>query len=201
MTVAKARRAHLERQTRETRVAVDVDVDGTGVAEISTGVGFLDHLWDAVARHGLFDITVRAEGDLPVDSHHTAEDVAIALGRAFDQALGDRRGVVRIAHAYAPLDEALALAVIDVSGRGHGEVEAPIVEPMLGTLDSDMVRHMLVSFAVEARLTIHARVLAGQNGHHRAEALYKAFARALDAATRHDPRLGDSIPSTKGTLT
>ncbi len=201
MITPSARRAHLERQTRETRIAVDVDVDGTGIAEISTGIGFLDHLWDAVARHGLFDLRIKAEGDLHVDSHHTAEDVAILLGRAFDQALGDRRGIVRIAHAYAPLDEALALAVVDVSGRGHGEVDAPITEPMLGSLDSDLVRHMLVSFAVEARLTLHARVLAGQNGHHRAEALYKAFARALDAATRRDERLGNSVPSTKGTLT
>jgi len=178
-----------------------VDIDGTGMAEISTGIGFLDHLWEAVARHGLFDLRIKAEGDLHVDSHHTAEDVAILLGRAFDQALGDRRGIVRIAHAYAPLDEALALAVVDISGRGHGEVDAPIAEPTLGSLDADMVRHMLVSFAVEARLTLHARVLAGQNGHHRAEALYKAFARALDAATRRDERLGSSVPSTKGTLT
>ncbi|MGH2460573.1 MAG: imidazoleglycerol-phosphate dehydratase HisB [Chloroflexota bacterium] len=200
MTTVQPRRAHLERATRETRIAVDLDVDGSGAASIHTGIGFLDHLWDAVARHGLFDITVKAEGDLGVDSHHTAEDVAILLGRALDQALADRRGIVRIAHAYAPLDEALALAVIDVSGRGHGEIDAPIAEPMLGALDSDLVRHMLVSFAVEARLTLHARVLAGQNGHHRAEALYKAFARALDGATRLDPRLGDVVPSTKGTL-
>ncbi len=200
MTTERIRRAHLERVTRETRIAVDVDVDGSGAATIHTGVGFLDHLWDAVARHGMFDLNVTADGDLHIDSHHTAEDVAILLGRAFDQALGDRRGIVRIAHAYAPLDEALALAVVDVSGRGHGEIDAPIVEPMLGTLDSDLVRHMLVSFAVEARLTLHARILAGQNGHHRAEALYKAFARALDAATRLDARLGDAVPSTKGTL-
>ncbi len=200
MTTERIRRAHLERVTRETRIAVDVDVDGSGAATIHTGVGFLDHLWDAVARHGMFDLNVTADGDLHIDSHHTAEDVAILLGRAFDQALGDRRGIVRIAHAYAPLDEALALAVVDVSGRGHGEIDAPIAEPMLGTLDSDLVRHMLVSFAVEARLTLHARILAGQNGHHRAEALYKAFARALDAATRLDARLGDAVPSTKGTL-
>src|SRR5258708_5789049 len=194
------RRAGLERNTRETRITVDVDVDGTGRANVRTGVGFLNHLVDAVARHGLFDIDVVAEGDLDVDSHHTAEDVAICLGRAFDRALGDRRGITRIAHAYAPLDEALALAVVDVSGRGFAEVEAGIVEPKLGDLDSDLVRHMLASFAVEARLTLHARVIAGQNGHHRAEALFKAFARALDAATRLDPRLEGVIPSTKGTL-
>lgn len=200
MSEAHHRRAHLERQTRETRVVVDVDIDGIGRSEIQTGIGFLDHLWDAVARHGLFDLTVHAEGDLQVDSHHTAEDVAIALGRAFQQALGDCRGITRIAHAYAPLDEALALAVVDVSGRGHAEVDAPIAEPTLGALDSDLVRHMLVSFAVEARLTLHARIICGQNGHHRAEALFKAFARALDAATRRDPRLGEVIPSTKGIL-
>lgn len=195
-----ARRAQLERKTRETSIMVAVQIDGSGRAEVSTGVGFLDHLLDAFARHGQFDVTVRAEGDLQIDSHHTAEDVAILLGRAFDQALGDRRGIVRIAHAYAPLDEALALAVIDISGRGYAEVDAPIAEPMLGALESDLVRHMLASFAVEAKLTLHAQILTGRNGHHRAEALFKAFARALDAATRIDPRLGDTVPSTKGVL-
>jgi len=199
-TVIAPRRAQLERKTRETSIAVAVNVDGTGRADIATGIGFLDHLLDAVARHGLFDLTVKAEGDRHIDSHHTAEDVAILLGRAFDSALGDRRGIVRIAHAYAPLDEALGFAVIDISGRGHAEVDAEIREPMLGTLESDMVRHVLSSFAVEAKLTLHAKVLAGANGHHRAEALFKAFARALDAATRLDPRLGDSVPSTKGIL-
>jgi imidazoleglycerol-phosphate dehydratase len=198
--VAGPRRAHLERHTRETRISVDVSVDGSGQADIKTGIGFVDHLWDAVARHGVFDLVVRAEGDLPVDSHHTAEDVAILLGRAFDRALGDRRGIVRIAHAYAPLDEALALAVVDISGRGHAEVEAGLADPRLGDLDSDMVQHMLESFAVEARITLHASVVTGRNAHHRAEALFKAFARALDGATRLDPRLDDAVPSTKGTL-
>jgi imidazoleglycerol-phosphate dehydratase len=192
--------ARLERETRETRIAVEVNVDGTGRATVRTGIGFLNHLIDAIARHGLFDLDVTAEGDLDVDSHHTAEDVAICLGRAFDRALGDRSGITRIAHAYAPLDEALALAVVDVSGRGFADVESGIAEPHLGELDSDMVRHMLASFAIEARLTLHARVIAGQNGHHRAEALVKAFARALDAATRRDPRLEGVIPSTKGSL-
>jgi imidazoleglycerol-phosphate dehydratase len=199
-TTENLRRGRVERKTRETSVSVEVAIDGSGQADVSTGIGFLDHLLDAVARHGVFDLTVRAEGDTHVDSHHTAEDVAITFGRAFDQALGDRRGIARIAHAYAPLDEALALVVIDVSGRGHAEVDAPIAEPRLGDLDSDLVRHTLASFAVEARLTLHAKVLAGQNGHHRAEALIKAFARALDAATRIDPRLGDAVPSTKGVL-
>ena len=195
-----SRRAQLERRTRETSIVVAVNIDGTGQADVQTGIGFLDHMLDAIARHGMFDLTVRAEGDLSVDSHHTAEDVAILMGRAFDQALGDRRGITRIAHAYAPLDEALALAVIDISGRGHAEIDAPIREPMLGTLDADMVRHFFVSFAVEAKLTLHGQVLSGDNGHHRAEALFKAFARALDAATRIDLRLGDAVPSTKGTL-
>jgi imidazoleglycerol-phosphate dehydratase len=199
-TESDRRRARLERKTRETNVVVEVAVDGTGTADVATGIGFLDHLLDAIARHGVFDLYVRAEGDLHVDSHHTAEDVFIALGRAFDQALGDRRGIVRIAHAYAPLDEALAFAVIDVSGRGHAEVDATFADPRLGTLDSDLVRHMLAAFAVEARITLHARVLAGQNTHHRAEALVKAFARALDAATRIDPRLEGVVPSTKGVL-
>lgn len=194
------RRARLERKTRETNVVVEVAIDGSGAADVATGIGFLDHLLDAIARHGVFDLYVRAEGDLQVDSHHTAEDVFIALGRAFDQALGDRRGIVRIAHAYAPLDEALALAVIDVSGRGHAEIDATFADPRLGELDSDLVRHGLASFAVESRLTLHAKVLTGQNSHHRAEALVKAFARALDAATRIDPRLEGVVPSTKGVL-
>jgi imidazoleglycerol-phosphate dehydratase len=196
----RARIARVERETRETRIAVEVNVDGSGRAKVRTGVGFLNHLIEAIARHGLFDLDVVAEGDLDVDSHHTAEDVAICLGRAFDRALGDRSGITRIAHAYAPLDEALALAVVDISGRGFAEVESGIFEPRLGELDSDMVRHMLASFAVEARLTLHARVIAGQNGHHRAEALVKAFARALDSATRLDPRLEGVVPSTKGSL-
>ena len=194
------RRSQLERQTRETTISVDVTIDGSGRSDVRTGIGFVDHLLDAFARHGVFDLTIRVEGDLNVDSHHTAEDVAILLGRAFDRALGDRRGIVRIAHAYAPLDEALALAVIDVSGRGHAQVDAGLSDPRLGDLDSDMVQHMLRSFAVEARLTLHASVVTGRNAHHQAEALFKAFARALDAATRLDPRLGDTIPSTKGTL-
>lgn len=194
------RKARLERNTRETRVVVEVVIDGSGKSDVSTGVGFLDHLLDAVARHGVFDLFVRAEGDLQVDSHHTAEDVFIALGRGFDQALGDRSGIVRIAHAYAPLDEALAFAVVDISGRGYGQVDATFSDPRLGTLDSDLVRHMLASFAVESRMTLHAKILEGTNTHHRAEALVKAFARALDAATRIDPRLEGIVPSTKGVL-
>ena len=195
------RSATVERVTRETKIRVDLDLDGTGQAQVRTGIGFLDHLVGALARHGVFDLSVQAEGDLVVDSHHTAEDVAIALGRAFDRALGERRGIVRIAHAYAPLDEALALVVVDLSGRGYAVVDAAFAEPKLGDLDSDMVRHFLESLAIEGRMNVHASVVAGQNAHHKAEALFKALARALDAASRIDPRLGGAVPSTKGTLT
>ena len=194
------RRAVLERNTRETQIAVEVNVDGTGRADVHTGIGFFDHMLDAVARHGLFDLTVRVEGDLHVDSHHVVEDTGIALGRAFDRALGERRGIVRMGHAYAPLDEALALVVIDVSGRGYAVVNAELADTRIGTMDADMVRHFFESFAIEARMNVHAQLLAGRNAHHQAEALFKAFARALDAATRIDPRLGDAVPSTKGTL-
>jgi imidazoleglycerol-phosphate dehydratase len=195
------RSATVERATRETKIRVDLDLDGTGQVQIRTGIGFLDHLVGALARHGVFDLSVQAEGDLVVDSHHTAEDVAIALGRAFDRALGERRGIVRIAHAYAPLDEALALVVVDLSGRGYAVVDAALAEPKLGDLDSDMVRHFLETLAIEGRMNVHARVVAGQNAHHKAEALFKALARALDAASRIDPRLDGAVPSTKGTLT
>lgn len=194
------RRASIERATRESRVAVELNVDGTGQSQVSTGIGFLDHMLDALARHGLFDLVVKAEGDLHVDSHHTAEDVAITLGRAFDRALGERRGIVRIAHAYAPLDEALARVVVDVGGRGYAVVEAEFDGPRIGDLDSDLVRHFLESLAVEGRLNVHAQVLAGRNDHHRAEALFKALARALDAATTVDERLGGQVPSTKGVI-
>lgn len=194
------RRAAIERATRETRIAIELNVDGRGESRISTGLGFLDHMLDALARHGLFDLTVRAEGDLQVDSHHTAEDVAIALGRAFDRALGERRGIARIAHAYAPLDEALARVVVDVGGRGYAVVDAEFSGSRIGDLDADMLRHFLESLAIEGRLSIHAQVLDGRNDHHRAEALFKALARALDAATRVDERLAGQVPSTKGVI-
>jgi len=194
------RRATIERATRESRIYIELNVDGTGQSDVSTGVGFLDHMLDALARHGLFDLKVKAEGDLHVDSHHTAEDVAIALGRAFDRALGERRGIVRIAHAYAPLDEALARAVVDVGGRGYAVVGAIFSSPRIGDLDSDLIRHFVESLAIEGRMNVHAEVLAGRNDNHRAEALVKALARALDAATRADDRLGGQVPSTKGVI-
>lgn len=198
--VGGGRRARLERATRESRITVELDLDGTGQSRVRTGIGFLDHMLTALARHGLFDLTIEAEGDLEVDSHHTTEDLAISLGRAFDRALGERRGIVRIAHAYAPLDEALALVVVDVGGRGYPVVKAGFSGARIGDLDSDLIVHFIESLAIEGRMNIHAEVMAGRNDHHRAEALFKALARALDAATRVDARLGGQVPSTKGVI-
>jgi len=194
------RRAVVERQTGETSVRVELNLDGRGVAEVATGIGFLDHMLHALARHGLFDLVVQATGDLRVDEHHTAEDVAIVLGRALDGALGDRAGIRRMAHAFVPLDEALALVAVDIGGRGYAVVDAALAGPRLGTLDADLVRHFFETLAREGRINVHARVMAGENDHHKAEALFKALARALDQATQLDERLGGTVPSTKGTL-
>jgi len=198
--MAEPRSARVERQTRETTVSVELRLDGAGAAAVATGLPFFDHMLDAFARHGLFDLTVRAEGDLQVEAHHTVEDIGIALGRAVNEALGERRGIVRTAHAYVPLDEALARVVVDCGGRGYAVVDAPLAGELVGGVDADMFRHFLESFAIEARLNLHASVLAGVNTHHKVEALFKALARALDGATRLDPRLGDQVPSTKGVL-
>jgi len=194
------RAASLRRETKETQVSARFAIDGTGVARISTGIGFLDHLLDALARHGRFDIDVEATGDLHVDAHHTAEDVAIVLGRAFAKAVGDAAGIVRMGEATVPLDEALVQAVVDISGRPFAAVDLPFAGEMIGRLPTEMVRHVLRSFATEARITLHVRLLAGENDHHRAEAAFKALARALDAATRPDPRIAGVVPSTKGVL-
>ena len=198
--MATERRGKEGRETKETRVSVEVNLDGTGQADIATGVGMLDHLLEQIAKHSLIDITIKAEGDLQIDPHHTAEDVAICLGRALKQALGQRRGIVRFAHAVVPLDEALALVAIDVSGRGYAALELDWTGERVGELPTDLVGHMLWSIATEARLTLHARILAGASDHHKAEAVFKALARALGAATRLDPRLAGQVPSTKGTL-
>jgi imidazoleglycerol-phosphate dehydratase len=198
--VSDGRRAEIERTTRETSVQVILNVDGTGESDISTGVPFLDHMLDAFARHGLFDLHVRASGDLAVEAHHTVEDVGIALGRAVNAALGERRGIVRTGHSYVPLDEALALVVVDCGGRGYAVIDAALGDAIVGGVDADMFRHLLESLAIEARINLHARILAGVNAHHKVEALFKALGRALDAATRRDDRLGDAIPSTKGVV-
>ncbi|MBN1656797.1 MAG: histidinol-phosphate transaminase [Anaerolineae bacterium] len=193
------RKAEVERRTGETDAWVNLDLDGTGRYDVNTGLGFLDHMLAQVAAHGVFDLAVEARGDLEVDAHHTVEDVAIALGQALDRALGERRGVVRMGHAYAPLDEALARVVIDLSGRPYSVVEVAFDAPRLGAMDADLVIHFLETLAVHGRLSLHAAVLYGRNDHHRAEALFKALGRALAAATRFDPRRG-GVPSTKGVL-
>jgi histidinol-phosphate aminotransferase len=195
----RGRRASIQRRTGETEVAVGLGLDGTGRYEVHTGLGFLDHMLAQIAAHGLFDLTVQATGDLEVDEHHTVEDVAIGLGQALDAALGDRRGLVRMGHAYAPLDEALAHVVVDLSGRPYAVIEVEFATPRIGAVGTDLIPHFLETLAVQARLSLHARVLYGRNDHHKAEALFKALGRALDAATRLDPRR-ESVPSTKGVL-
>jgi histidinol-phosphate aminotransferase len=193
------RLAQIRRQTRETDVAVTLDLDGTGRCEASTGLGFLDHMLAQFAAHGLFDLEVLAQGDLEIDEHHTVEDVAITLGQALDSALGDRKGIVRMGQAYAPLDEALAQVVVDLSGRPYAVVDVQFATPRIGTVGTDLVVHFLETLAFQARMSLHARVVYGRNDHHKAEALFKALGRALDAASRHDPRRRD-VPSTKGVL-
>jgi imidazoleglycerol-phosphate dehydratase len=194
------RTATLHRQTAETDITLTLNLDGSGRHTLATGVGFLDHLLTHVAVHGLFDLEVRAAGDLHVDAHHTVEDVALALGQALAEALGDKRGLVRLGSAYVPMDEALAFLAVDLSGRPYAVVEAAWHSPMLGQMPTSLVAHFLESFASAARLNLHARVLYGRDDHHQAEALFKALGRALDAATQIDPRRAGQIPSTKGTL-
>lgn len=194
------RTATVERTTGETSVSLTLTVDGMGKADIATGIGFLDHMLTLFAKHGLFDLSVSAQGDLHVDEHHTAEDVCICLGRALDQALGERRGIVRTAHSYVPMDETLALVAVDLGGRPYCVFNAEFATPRVGQLGTDLMFHLFESIAIHGRLNLHARIEYGRNDHHKVEGLFKAFGRALDAATRLDPRLEGSIPSTKGAL-
>ncbi len=190
----------MKRETAETDVSVTLSLDGEGVYDVSTGNGFLDHMVSQVARHGLFDITLHAKGDLETGWHHLVEDVAIMLGRAFHQALGEARGIRRMGHALVPLDEALAMVVVDCSGRPYAVVETGLEGVMVETLPGDLIRHFLESFAIEGKINLHAKVLAGESPHHKAEALCKALARALRDAVDLDPRAPGQVPSTKGTL-
>jgi imidazoleglycerol-phosphate dehydratase len=194
------RTASVERTTNETRVALTIDLDGRGNADINTGIGFLDHMLTLMASHGLMDLTVQAAGDLHIDEHHTAEDVMICLGRAIDQALGDRRGIVRTWHSYVPMDEALALTVVDLGGRPYCVFDAEFSSPSVGTLATDLIFHLLESVAIHGRMNLHARVLYGRNDHHKVEGLFKSLGRALSGAWRIDDRRSD-VPSTKGTPT
>jgi len=195
------RRATIERTTGETTVALELNLDGMGKTQIATGVGFLDHMLTLFASHGMFDLTVQAQGDLHVDEHHTAEDVCLCLGKAIDQALGDRRGIVRTAHAYVPMDETLGFVALDLSGRPYCVLHADFATPRVGQLGTDLIEHLFESIAIQGRMNLHARIEYGRNDHHKVEALFKAFARALDAATTLDPRRAGMIPSTKGTVT
>jgi imidazoleglycerol-phosphate dehydratase len=192
--------ATVKRDTAETRIAVEWNLDGAGRASLATGVPFLDHMLDQVARHGMTDLVVRAEGDLHIDAHHTVEDVGITMGQALRQAVGDKAGLVRYGHAYVPLDEALSRVVIDLSGRPGLEFHVPFARSMVGTFDVDLVHEFFQGFANHAHVTLHVDGLRGQNAHHQAETVFKAFGRALRMAVSRDPRAGGTVPSTKGSL-
>jgi imidazoleglycerol-phosphate dehydratase len=194
------RTASLKRETTETAIEVTVDLDGTGIADIETGVGFFDHMLTHVARHGMIDLRVRARGDLHIDDHHTVEDVGIALGCCVREALGDKRGITRYADVHVPMDEALTRCAIDVSGRSFLVFRAPFTAPKIGTFDTQLVEEWFRAFAMNAGITLHVETLYGSNDHHIAEGSFKALARALRAAVAIDPRQADRVPSTKGTL-
>ena len=195
-----ARTATITRTTKETDITVELDLDGTGTVEVDTGIGFFDHMLDAFGRHGLFDLHVKAKGDLHVDGHHTVEDVGIVLGQAFATAIGDKRGIVRYGDIALPMDEALVLAAVDFSGRGGLFWKMDVPYQMVGAFDSTLAKEFFIAFATNAGLTLHVQQLAGENVHHIVEALFKAVARALRTAVAIDSRASDALPSTKGAL-
>jgi imidazoleglycerol-phosphate dehydratase len=194
------RKASLDRKTTETQIAVSINLDGTGNYDLKSGVGFLDHMLELLARHSLIDIKVRAKGDTHIDFHHTTEDIGIALGQAFAKALGDRKGIRRYADCFLPMDEALTRAAIDVSGRPYLIWKVEFSRPKIGEFDTELVREWFQAFAMNAGVTLHVETLYGDNCHHIAESCFKALARVLRAATEIDPRQKDRIPSTKGSL-
>lgn len=191
------RAASITRETSETKISVELAIDGRGKFEITTGSKMFDHMLSHIAQHGLFDIKIQASG---WDQHHLVEDVAISLGKALSQALGDKKGIVRMGHALVPMDEALAMVAVDIGGRGYAVIDAKFRRKKIGDMESDLVAHFLQAFAHEGRLNLHARILSGGNDHHMAEAIFKALGRALDAATKVDKRLGQKVPSTKGVI-
>jgi imidazoleglycerol-phosphate dehydratase len=192
--------AFVQRNTSETQIGVRVNLDGTGLATLSTGIGFFDHMLDQIARHGLIDLEIKAVGDLHIDGHHTVEDVGITLGQAFAQAVGDKKGIRRYGHAYVPLDEALSRVVIDFSGRPGLHMRVPFKSGMVGGFDTQLAFEFFQGFVNHAGVTLHIDNLHGENAHHQAETVFKAFARAIRMALERDPRMGDVIPSTKGSL-
>ena len=195
-----ARIAEVHRRTSETDIRVRIDLDGSGAAQLHTGIGFFDHMLEQIARHGLIDLTIEAQGDLHIDGHHTVEDVGITLGQAFAQAVGDKKGIRRYGHAYVPLDEALSRVVVDFSGRPGLHMRVDFKSGMIGTLDTQLVYEFFQGFVNHAGVTLHIDNLQGDNAHHQCETIFKAFARALRAALELDPRMAGVIPSTKGSL-
>ncbi|HAF00470.1 MAG TPA: imidazoleglycerol-phosphate dehydratase HisB [Methylophilaceae bacterium] len=194
------RQAEVSRNTLETKITVTVNVDGTGISQFNTGLGFLDHMLDQVARHGMMDISVQAQGDLHIDAHHTVEDIGITFGQAFLKALGDKKGINRYGHAYVPLDEALSRVVLDLSGRPGLEFNCEFTRAVIGEFDVDLIHEFFQGFVNHALVTLHVDNLKGHNSHHQAETIFKAFGRALRMAATHDMRMAGITPSTKGSL-
>lgn len=195
--MAQKRTATITRKTGETQISVTFTLDGSGKFDIQTGSNMFDHMLTHIAHHGLFDIKIKASG---WDQHHLVEDVAIALGQALNKALGDKKGITRMGHAIVPMDEAMAMVVVDISGRGYAVLDVPLKRKKIGDLESDVVRHFMETFALEAKMNLHARVFYGTNDHHKAEAVFKALGRSLGDATRIDPRIASKVPSTKGRI-
>lgn len=198
--MSTARIAEVTRNTSETQVSVKLNLDGTGRSRLDTGIGFLDHMLDQIARHGMVDLDVHAKGDLHIDAHHTVEDVGITFGQALAQAVGDKKGIRRYGHAYVPLDEALSRVVIDFSGRPGVDLHVPFVRAMIGTFDVDLVHEFFQGLVNHAFITVHVDNLRGENAHHQCETVFKAFGRALRMAVELDPRAHGLVPSTKGSL-
>lgn len=197
LSQALSRVAVIKRETGETKISLEFNIDGSGNCQVDTGIQMLDHFLDQVAKHGRFDLNITASGD---DQHHIVEDVAICLGQALNQALGEKRGIMRMADVSVPMDDALATVALDISGRGYAVLELPFSKNDMAGFATDLIRHFLESFAIEARINLHARIVYGTNDHHKAEALFKALGRVLDSATRLDERIAGELPSTKGRL-
>ena len=195
-----SRNSSVERNNKETQIKINLNLDGTGISKLESGIGFLDHMLDQIARHGLIDLEVQAKGDLHIDAHHTVEDIGITLGQAFAKAVGDKKGITRYGHCYAPLDEALSRVVVDISGRPGLELNANFKRALIGEFDVDLIYEFFQGFVNHALITLRIDNLRGDNAHHQVETIFKAFARALRMALTIDPRQADQLPSTKGAL-